>query len=370
MARSSWIIAIALGSLFAATAPSSSLAADAAPPAPSLDKAQLKRYRAIMGEAVRAAKKGKHAQAIAAYDRALAIKPNDQAALTDQGWSAFLLGTLDRAETITRKALAVDGENRRKAAASYNLGRILQQRGDRPGAIAAYVQSLEWRPTRTVRERLATLDPAKAAQMDPLKPVPMLGPFVKPPENFCQTSNRRYPELCVDRPSGAHVKGIAPPYSDVLWFRADETRCHLAFKLIQGWFVDAKGDDCPDDVAIDWEVVDLGISDLVPGGSPEVVFRTNTRNYDLYANEEGFAKRSLKDCEARMMACGVPATGTPSCVYLPTGKGDSCSIFGHDDWTWQLQPVFSADGQVEVKATGSPDGDARLYMGRRPLAFP
>jgi tetratricopeptide (TPR) repeat protein len=123
-----------------------------------LSKSEVKRYRATMAEAVRAAKKGKHAAAIAAYDRALAIKPNDQSALTDQGWSAFLLGLLDRAESITRRALAVNGTSRREAAGYYNLGRILEQRGDKPAAVAAYVQSLEWRPTRTVREQLAKLD--------------------------------------------------------------------------------------------------------------------------------------------------------------------------------------------------------------------
>jgi tetratricopeptide (TPR) repeat protein len=367
MARPLLTIAFVLG-FFAVGVPSPTFAADAAP-APALDKGQLKRYRAIMAEAVRAAKKGKQAEAMAAYDRALAIKPNDQAALTDQGWSAFLMGTLDRAEAVTRKALAVDGDGRRKAAGFYNLGRILEQRGDKPGAIAAYVQSLDWRPTRTVRERLATLDPAKAAEADPLKPVPMLGPFAKP-EAFCQTPNRQDRGACPTPGSGDHAKGILPPYSDVLWFRTGETSCHLAFKLAQGWFVDAKGDVCTDDIENEWRVVDWGITDLVPGGAPEVVFRTATQINELYANQDGYMKTSSKSCEARMMACGVPAKGTPSCVYLQTGKTQWCPRTGKGDWTWQLEPVFSADGQVEVKATGSPDGDARLYIGRRPLAFP
>jgi hypothetical protein len=57
---------------------------------------------------------------------------------------------------------------------------------------------------------------------------------------------------------------------------------------------------------------------------------------------------------------------------LQTGKGHDCPVNAKDqgDWTWHLDPVFSGDGQVEVKASGSPDGDARLFMGRRPLAFP
>jgi hypothetical protein len=156
----------------------------------------------------------------------------------------------------------------------------------------------------------------------------------------------------------------------VLWFRTGENSCHLALKLAQGWFVDAKGDDCTDDVENEWQAVDLGITDFVPGGSPEVVFRSNTQVNELVANEEGYVKHYAKACDARMIACGVPAKGVPSCLYLPTGKGLYCSNIGRSDWTWQLEVVFSADGQVEVKATGSPDGDARLFMGRRPLAFP
>jgi hypothetical protein len=120
----------------------------------------------------------------------------------------------------------------------------------------------------------------------------------------------------------------------------------------------------------EWRVVDLGIADLVPGGSPEVVLRTDTQNYDLTPNEEGFVKRNKNDCEARMIACGVPAKGAPSCLYLPTGKGADCPATGQGDWTWELEPVFSSDGQVEVKAIGSPDGDARLFVGHRSLAFP
>src|SRR5688572_16036260 len=74
-----------------------------------LTKVELKRFRQIMAEAVRAAKKGKHAAAMAGYDRALAIKPDDQGALTDQGWSAFQLRAYERAEAITRRAIAAEG---------------------------------------------------------------------------------------------------------------------------------------------------------------------------------------------------------------------------------------------------------------------
>jgi hypothetical protein len=144
----------------------------------------------------------------------------------------------------------------------------------------------------------------------------------------------------------------------------------VAFKLAQGWFVDPKGDDCGDNVESDWRAIDLRLADLVPGGSFEVILRTSTQNYELYANDEGYVKRNSKDCESNMIACGVPAKGAPSCLYLQTGKANYCIYDGTADWQWQLDPVFSADGQVEVKGTGALDADARLFMGRRRLAFP
>jgi tetratricopeptide (TPR) repeat protein len=131
----------------------------AAPVAAPTDS-DLKRYEAIMDEGAKAAKKGDHAGAVAAFDRALAIKPNDQAALTDQGWSAFQMHALDRAEAITRKAIAAGGDPRRAAAAQYNLGRILEEGRNKAGAIAAYQESLKLRPNRVVSARLAGLDPA------------------------------------------------------------------------------------------------------------------------------------------------------------------------------------------------------------------
>jgi hypothetical protein len=197
----------------------------------------------------------------------------------------------------------------------------------------------------------------------------MQGPFAKP-EAFCQSPYRQDRGPCPYPDSGDHAKGVVPPYSDVLWFRTGENNCHLAFKLAQGWFVDAKGDECLNDVESECQAVDLGIKDLVPGGSPEVVFRSETQVNDLVTNDEGYVKSYAKACDTRMIVCGVPTKGTPSCLYLPTGRRRYCSATGPDDWTWQLEPLFSPDGQVEVKATGSPDGDARLFVGRRPLAFP
>lgn len=96
--------------------------------------------------------------------------------------------------------------------------------------------------------------------------------------------------------------------------------------------------------------------------------------YDLHTNEDGFVKSNCAGCAADLVACGVPPRGAaPRCLYLQTGKAERpecCGWEGKPDWSWQLEPVFGADGLVEVKGTGALDADARLLVGRRPLAFP
>jgi hypothetical protein len=337
-----------------------------------LSKTDLRRFRAIMADAVKAARKGDHKTAMAAYDRALAIKPNDQGALTDQGWSAFQLQLFERAEAITRLALENYESDRRSAAAHYNLGRILEARGNRAGAIAAYQASLETRPTRTVREHLATLDPAAAAAADPLRPVPMLGPFARLAD-FCKTKEEYQRRDCPAPGRGAKVEDVGAPYKDVVWIEVgDEPWCFIAIRLAAGWFVSPKGWGCTGDAEARINLESFAMDDLVPGGAREIVARTSTTFMELYVVNDGPVKSYAKDCESRMLACGVPSkagvqSGPPTCIEMPDGNGTSwCS----GDWAWQLQPDFTADGFVDVKATGTPDDTARALMGRRRLAFP
>ena len=338
-------------------------------PARVITKADLKRFRAAMDQATRAAKKGDHAAAMAAYDRALAIKPDDLGALTDQGWSAFQLRLYDRAEALSRRAISIGGSQRREAAAQYNLGRILEARGDRAGAAAAYLESLQQRPSRTVREQLATVDSAAAAAADPLKPIEMLGPFARLVD-FCQSRKEQEGSDCPMPARGGRLENLDRPYRDVVWIQAgNRGPCFVAFKLERGWYVDAKGWDCVPDAEFRPELTAFESADLVPGSPREVVVRTNNTTMDLVTDKDEYVKSYAKSCDAQMVACGVPAKGgTPKCFYMQVGKLSPYCSGG--DGGWELQPVFSADGQVDVKGTGALDADARALMGRRPLAFP
>jgi hypothetical protein len=336
---------------------------------------QLSRqFSSLMAKAKAAAKKGKHAAAIALYDQALAIRPGDAAALTDQGWSAFLLPDLPRAERITRQAVQAD-DRRISAAAHYNLGRILEARSDRTGAVAAYQRSLELRPNRVVREQLGKLDPAAAAAADPLKPQPMLGPFAKLAD-FCKTQDEEDQKDCPAEGKARVLTKIGPPYQAATWIQVGSSpgTCFLALQLLKkGWFVEQDGSPCGDSEFLEHFVVSFEATDLVPGGNREVVLRAIDNISERQSGDPGDpgnGSMAVVQCEGWLTACGVGKTGVPSCLRLQTGLGEFCRDDGTAGWDWQLQPVFSADGQVEVKATGKPDADARALMGRRPLAFP
>src|SRR6185369_3374212 len=84
-------------------------------------KAELKRFRAAVAEGTKAERKGDHGRAVAAFERALAIRPEHARVLSDLGWAAFQMHDLDRAERTIRKAIDVVGSNPPiEAAAQYN----------------------------------------------------------------------------------------------------------------------------------------------------------------------------------------------------------------------------------------------------------
>jgi len=372
MSGSAMVLWLALGTLWAGPPAKGAPTAGAVRPPTKEDK---RKFRVLMAEAKKLAKKGKHAAAITAYDKALAIRPGDLAALTDQGWSAFLLPDLARAEGITRQAVAAPGDDRISAAAHYNLGRILEVKNDKPGAIAAYQRSLQLRPNRVVREQLGKLDPAAAAAADPIQPRPMEGPFASVAD-FCKTLDENERDPCPVEGTGAVLTKVGGPYKAVSWIQAGDSpgTCYVAVQLQKGWFVEAEGTDCQDNMFLEWRAIAFDVTDLVPGGHREVVLRgTQQRSHreDIDPNDLSQGSSWIdEDCEGWMTACGVSKSGAPACFRLQFAGGGTCHGDGRADWAWQVEPVFTADGQVEVKGKGKLDADARALMGRRPLAFP
>lgn len=129
--------------------------------------------------------KGKHAEAIAAYEAYLKAAPDDVIANAELGFAALQAKDLVVAEAATRKAIdkapkstiTRDPTAKPRGAALYNLGLILEAEGKPKDAATAYKDSLAERPSKIVREKLYKLDPALAATVDPLAPQKLAGPF-------------------------------------------------------------------------------------------------------------------------------------------------------------------------------------------------
>jgi tetratricopeptide (TPR) repeat protein len=92
--------------------------------------------------------------ALAAFDRALAVAPDDVRSLSEVGWAALNAGDLTRAEAANKRALALAKHPTARAQILYNAGRVAQARNDLAGARRAYAESLSLRNNAEVEKRL------------------------------------------------------------------------------------------------------------------------------------------------------------------------------------------------------------------------
>jgi hypothetical protein len=368
--------------------PAPSVVADAASPPAAKEEKPIQKPRALnadekkqlaaaLKEGRGAMKKSDHPKAIAAFERALTIQPDDPASLSELGWALFSDGKLDRAAEVTHRAISASATlpgNQLMAASCYNLGRIDEARGLKQDAISEYVQSLKLRPTRTVREQLAKLDPAAAAEADPVKPVATNGPFPSlaalcdslgddnKDHTRCPNPGRVPEELESPKAPWLAAKIIAD---------ADDMTCHLVLQLAAGWFVMADGFECHEPGHLDFTVSDFSLLER-PGFSPMVDLTTTSersQREDVELEDdkgEKYTGRAMvtTGCDEDYYACGVGASGTPSCMHLFSGHGkEECGT-----WVWELTPVFG-NGTMDVTSTGKPDADAKGMLGKRPFKF-
>lgn len=289
----------------------------AAPPAsaikaPALSAEVRKQYQAALKRGRQLEEKRDWPGAIAAFGECLKLLPDDPWALSEQGWAAYNAKQLELAEKSTRAAIAAATQDDVKGASYYNLGLILEGRGDKAGAIAAYVASVKARGSAAVRSRLQTLDANAAAALEPLAPQTMSGPS-RDLKSFCadwvaaanQQEDQERPRPCSCNPEAqklnVEIEGEAtvdqaavfrknPPYLDVRVIaagcdlRQDNPRgqyyvqTHLALKTAAGWFVEKLVESesnhyCQNTLRI----TQLAVSDVIPGGSPEVSVRWSER---------------------------------------------------------------------------------------------
>lgn len=170
--------------------------------------------------------------------------------LAEAGWTAFGNHDLASAEKLTREAVAKAGRDPVVlGAALYNLGSILEGRGDKPGAIQAYRDSLTARRSPTARDRLRTLDRAAAESFDPFSPKPMQGPFASIVA-YCRKSLDVYTDPAaraaleprcddsIQELEPASPVKLAGAYQELRVFRVPENALRiLAVKIAGDWYM-------------------------------------------------------------------------------------------------------------------------------------
>ncbi len=138
------------------SAPSGSASASAAssasakPKAVKPDQAMLKHL--AKGRELSKAKK--YPEAIAEFDKALALTPNDGRVLSEVGWAALQGKDFERSRTASEKALLSTSEPKIRASILYNLGRVAEEEGKKELAAKRYAESLALRDNAEVEKRL------------------------------------------------------------------------------------------------------------------------------------------------------------------------------------------------------------------------
>jgi tetratricopeptide (TPR) repeat protein len=129
---------------------------------PALSPDQRKIVLKALDEGRKKSRAKDYKGALAAFDRALAIAPDDGRVLSEVGYAAMLAGDLARAEAANKRALTSIHDKTLRAHVLYNAGRVAESKSDRDAARAAYAESLTLRENVEVRKRLESVGGATA----------------------------------------------------------------------------------------------------------------------------------------------------------------------------------------------------------------
>jgi tetratricopeptide (TPR) repeat protein len=362
-------------------------------PAPKPTADEAKRFSDALKRGRKLASAGNLDAAMAAFQEALAVMPEEPRALDEVGVVAWRKQELPLAEKTIRRAVELQSDQRKRAAALYNLGRILEDRGDKKGAVDAYARSLHDRPNKIVRERLGTLDAAAAQSLDPLTPKPMAGPvasvkaWCKEQRSDCQrdpddTDADGKPKKPLAWSCQAKQKlAVVPPFLEAQvvttsCFDDDRERhdvAHvLAARVGDGWYFFEVGEAHDSMRQTDELTSAAELKPLVAGGPPRVVVRTE--NQTAYRGMNATAT-------TRMAIVGVGPSGKPSAtdpfvIVTDSDEDDEETLETRAHHHGELPVRFLADDTVEVgtpaKKKGHPfDADTLgALVGKHKVAFP
>lgn len=117
------------------------------------DRALLKH----LAEGRKLVREKKYKEGIAALEKALALHDGDAKVLAELGYAALLDKDLDRSRKASERALKATSDPKGRASILYNLGRVHEEKGDKPAAARAYAESLSLRDNAEVKRRIEAL---------------------------------------------------------------------------------------------------------------------------------------------------------------------------------------------------------------------
>jgi tetratricopeptide (TPR) repeat protein len=171
--------ALALASGAASAVPGPSATSTKKTPAPPPTAAELspekrKAFSALVRQGREHSGAKRWADAVASFDRALALAPMDGSALCDLGYVAYHAGDFAKAEAANTRALSFVHEPDIRARVLFNQGMVFEAKQNKAEAARYYQDSLALRPNATVAKRLAALSatPASASAFSPTVDLP------------------------------------------------------------------------------------------------------------------------------------------------------------------------------------------------------
>lgn len=364
------------------------------------DAAKQKLFNAALAEGRKLADHGKNPEAIAAFQRALAIDPSGVRALSELGLAHYRLKQYAEAEAAMRKALKGARDPGQRGRSYYNLGLILEGKGNTQGAIAAYSDSLKARYHQVVLERLRKLDAAAASALDPVAPRRMRGPFPTL-EAMCAALNdckKRMEDSLSAGPvyeckTATPLKALAKataPFEAVQVFATTckeepsgegdtaeldyESVARLGVRSASGWYVSDVGSMSADSrSSSDLKVLELRFA-AGAGGAPRVWLRVQEEaGGDSGTGSTGAETESL--VVAGIGASGVPSA-TPPLLLRNVQSEEPGAIEGGREIVQgaksKLKPSLNGD-ELDLAPQGKPKALAETPLapaGKHPLAFP
>lgn len=237
----------------------------------------------------------KHADALKKFDEALALVPDDPVVLSEISYSSLKTGDLERAEKAARTSIKGAWRKSIKASSMYNLGRVLEKKKDKDGALKVYLQSYEVRPHPAVAKRISSLGgtvPTLAIQMRPLL-------AVKTPVAYTD-----------DNPFAKKVAKPETPFEEAYVLQGDNG-CDLTVKVAGAYYMLSELSECAGNNRYSRTEIDVKMVKLGAAHALEIRVMEGARDYNR--TKTGDQQWTTEE-EYTVVYCGAGKSNKPSCT--------------------------------------------------------